>query len=222
MSILYNHHARYQKLIRPEDSPQKSTQKKKKTASRNLVRQVFYYEELNRRHDIGGRIGLNRFLDGGGRLLHSAVCLDLARLIERNASSGPTKTGALQLILDEIYHDMYAEGPGCFSWADEKKVYIKYVPCFHPCPCGSEAMKAPFKPYRKMCEKKSHEYEPCTARRDARTLVRRYDEKVKPLPEAEIGGIYIPLMMTMASGVACLSFSFLDQIPGLFGIFGQS
>ncbi|KAL6725996.1 hypothetical protein Aduo_008010 [Ancylostoma duodenale] len=221
MSILYKHYAKYQKLIRTEDDSQKG-EKKKKFASRNLLMQVFYYEEFTRRHSIGGKMGLNRFADGGGRLLHSAVCLDLARLIQRDANSGPKKTGDLQLMLEEAYHNMYAEGPGCFSWADEKKKYIKYVPCFHPCPCGSEAMKPPFKPYREMCEKKSHEYEPCTARRDTRTLLRRHDQKVKPLPQAEVGGVYIPLMMTMVAGVACLAISFLDQILGLLGIFSRS
>ncbi|KIH55861.1 hypothetical protein ANCDUO_13972 [Ancylostoma duodenale] len=229
MSILYKHYAKYQKLIRAEDDPQKG-KKKKKFTSRNLLLQVHYYEELTRRQSIGGKMGLN-----------SAICLDLARLIQRDANSGPKKEGDLQLMLEEAYHNMYSEGPGCFSWADEKKTspggwccaptvtppqlaqkscarrvcvadgvdivggpkYIKYVPCFHPCPCGSEAMKPPFKPYREMCEKKSHEYEPCTARRDTRTLLRRHDQKVKLLPQAEVGGVYIPLMMTMVAGVAC-------------------
>lgn len=52
----------------------------------------------------------------------SAVCLDLARLIERDAHSVPKKKGDLQPMLEEAYHNMYAEGPGCFSWADENKV----------------------------------------------------------------------------------------------------
>ncbi|RCN37171.1 hypothetical protein ANCCAN_16929 [Ancylostoma caninum] len=223
MSVLYKHYARYQKLIHGEDDPQKSKGKKrKKFARRHLLLQVFYYEQLTRRRSIGGKLGLNRFLDGGGRLLHRqapfAICLDLARLIQRD----PKKKGDLQSFLQEAYHNMYAEGPGCFSWDDEKKINIKYVPCFHPCPCGSEAMKPPFKPYREMCEKNSHEYEPCTARRDTRTLVRRHDDKVKPLPEAEVGGVYIPLMMTMVAGVACLCISFLDQILGMLGIFSRS
>ncbi|PIO72602.1 hypothetical protein TELCIR_05466 [Teladorsagia circumcincta] len=60
---------------------------------------------------------------------------------------------------------MFNEGPGCFSWADEKKIYVKYTPCFPPCPCGTPSMRAPFKPYRDMCKNdKTKEYEPCIAR----------------------------------------------------------
>ncbi|VDM82591.1 unnamed protein product [Strongylus vulgaris] len=123
-------------------------------------------------------------------------------------------------MMKEAYRNMFDEGPGCFSYTDERKFYIEYIPCFHPCPCGSEAMKAPFKPYRDMCEKKSHNYEPCTARRDARKLlIRRHDEKAEPIPEAEARGLYVPLFMTIIAAVACFAMSFLDDIIKLADVF---
>ncbi|KHJ79853.1 hypothetical protein OESDEN_20487 [Oesophagostomum dentatum] len=153
---------------------------------------------------INKKLGVNRFFDGGGRLLHSAICLDLARLIELDEKNAPTQDGDLQKMYDEAFSSMFAEGPGCFSWTDERKFYIKYVPCFHACPCGSEAMKAPFKPYREMCQKKNGEYEPCTARRDVRKLLlREYDQKTEPLPEAHARGLYLPLLLSVISAFVC-------------------
>ncbi|KAK6745099.1 hypothetical protein RB195_011668 [Necator americanus] len=215
MSVLYKHNARYQVLLEDDvtkkPSPKGKGKKSKSAIDVDLKLQVFYYRELTERRAIGGKMGVNRFLDGGGRLLHSSVCLDLARLIERDETSGPKNQGEFQAILEDAYHSMYFEGPGCFSWIDES--YIKYVPCFHPCPCGSEAMKPPFKPYRDMCEKKNHEWEPCAARRDAREiLLRQHDEKVEPLPPAEARGLYIPLIITVVSAAVCFFISFLDQM----------
>ncbi|CAJ0597952.1 unnamed protein product [Cylicocyclus nassatus] len=208
MSALYNHNSEYHRKENKRHGEDK--------IDAELRLQVFYYQQLSKRVIVGEKMLVHRFLDGGGRLLHSAICLDLARLIEFDESKVPKGTGKVQLMLKEAHRSMFEEGPGCFSWIDKKKSYVKYIPCFHPCPCGSDAMKAPFKPYREMCEKKSHEYEPCTARRDARKLlIRRHDEEVKPLPEAEVRGLYVPLILILVTAVVCFAVSFFSEIVNL-------
>ncbi|VDM59619.1 unnamed protein product [Angiostrongylus costaricensis] len=83
----------------------------------------------------------------------------------------------------------------------ELKTFVKFGPCFDPCKCKSETMHEPFQSYREMCEKENHDYEPCTASRDARALnIRYYDEKLKAIPEAHIPGIFTPLITTVLSG----------------------
>ncbi|VDN23129.1 unnamed protein product [Cylicostephanus goldi] len=212
MSALYNHNLEHRRKSKKHG--------KDKTELENidpeLRVQLFYYEQLSKRVTIDEKMLVNRFLDGGGRLLHSAICLDLARLIEFDESKVSDGAGEVELMLKEAHQSMFEEGPGCFSWMDKKKFYVKYIPCFHPCPCGSDAMKAPFKPYREMCEKRTHEYEPCTARRDARKLhLRRHDEKVEPLPEAEVRGLYVPLILILVTAVVCFTVSFFNEIVNI-------
>lgn len=209
MSVLYKYKAESIK-----SKPKKGQEKAVVDPGRVL--QLFYYDELSARRKIKGRSTMNRFLDGGGRLLHSAVCLDLARLIEQGDNRAAKRGGDYQELLDEAYTMMFNQGPGCFSWTDESHLYVEYVPCFRPCPCGTPSIKAPFPPYRDMCQKKTGEYEPCTARRDARTLrIHQHNETLIPLPEAELKGVYTPLVITLVAAIVCFLISFGDQMAAL-------
>ncbi|KJH41890.1 hypothetical protein DICVIV_12131 [Dictyocaulus viviparus] len=87
----------------------------------DAVLQIFYYNELNRRLDKENKLILNRFYYGGGRLLHSEICLDLARLIEHDKTRDDSFLPSHHS-LDRAYRLLYDEGPGCFSWIDENKL----------------------------------------------------------------------------------------------------
>ncbi|XGW15015.1 hypothetical protein V3C99_000918, partial [Haemonchus contortus] len=203
MSALFERNAEY---IRKTHAEKEKGKKKKSEPSPGLLVQLFYYEELTKRRTFNGKPGLNLFVDGGGRLLHSPICLDLARLIEQGKNSAPKNRGIYQQLLEDAYNSMYKEGPGCFTWTDDRKVYVKYVPCFNPCPCGTPSMRAPFKPYRDMCKnEKTGEYEPCIAKRESRVIhIREHDEKLVRLPETELSQLYIPLIIVVAAGVVCI------------------
>nr|CDJ86488.1 Kringle domain containing protein [Haemonchus contortus] len=68
MSALFERNAEYVRKTRAEKEKGK---KKKSEPSPGLLVQLFYYEELTKRRTFNGKPGLNLFVDGGGRLLHS-------------------------------------------------------------------------------------------------------------------------------------------------------
>ncbi|WKY01867.1 hypothetical protein Q1695_015686 [Nippostrongylus brasiliensis] len=174
--------------------------------------QVFYYDELFTVHGQP-----NRFMDGGGRLLHSPVCLDLARLIGRDKSLNAVKPGPYREYLMEVFKQMYWEGPGCFSWTDESQQYVEYAPCFRPCPCNTPSMTAPFKPYRDMCQSDNGDFEPCTARRVSRKIhIREHDDRLALPPRADLSGVTTPLMLIVAAGIGCLLLSSYEEVISFY------
>uniref|UniRef100_A0A0K0DDR4 Integrase catalytic domain-containing protein n=1 Tax=Angiostrongylus cantonensis TaxID=6313 RepID=A0A0K0DDR4_ANGCA len=117
MSVLYRYYSSYIKQVKKKSAVKRKELKK---INPDLALQIYYYEELNRRVDGQNRPIVNRFRDGGGRLMHREICLDLARLIEHDNERSNTIWGS-DFLLDIAHRTLFSQGPGCFAWMSANK-----------------------------------------------------------------------------------------------------
>ncbi|KAK5986612.1 hypothetical protein GCK32_011116, partial [Trichostrongylus colubriformis] len=59
-------------------------------------------------------------------------------------------------------------------------------------------------------------------KRESRVIhIREHDEKLIPIPEADLGHLYTPLVITIVAGIICILLTFYDQILAVTGLFSR-